>query len=628
MLAVVMAQIPFVWWQGLGRRWPVVLPVAVSLAVLAAGLMLRRPGWRGRETSAAPLPPDRPLRPLSWQLLPVAALLIAGVTGLAVVWLQHVVPGSGDRVQRAQLRVESIRTGLTIGAGVTGALALLLAFRRQQLAERTQQATEYDAGEKRVTELYVKAADQLGSEKAPVRLAGLYALERLAQDNPTHRQSIVEVICAYLRMPYTLPGTESAPDTAVQQLLAGEQESTNPGSVGGTQTEEPQQNPWEEREVRLAAQRILARHLRVKTQEGEADPNYWGNKVVLDLTGALLIDANFASCHLHNAIFSAAIFSGDARFDDATFSGDARFNKSTFSRDARFGVAKFGGDVRFDKAVFGRDARFNKVEFGGGVLFDKARFSHGTRFSEAIFSGDSRFRNVAFGREVWFDEVSFGCEVRFDRATFNGEARFNKASFVRDAHFSRVRFGREAGFDQATFSSNAWFGKARFSVAWFSQVVFNGDAWFSGAVFDDTGWFGEARFNGEAAFSRVMFGAGGWFNEAIFNGEAAFGGATFDRDSWFDDVTFNDTAWFSLALFKGDAGYSRTMFNGVGWFDAATFNGEARFRASVFSGDAWFGRAAFNGDTDFEMAEFNGKRRFDGSNIGGLKYGGSSDYAE
>ncbi|MFI6782104.1 hypothetical protein [Micromonospora sp. NPDC050276] len=52
--------------------------------------------------------------------------------------------------------MESVRTGLTIGASVTAAFALLLAFRRQQLAERTQQATEYDAGEKRVTELYVK----------------------------------------------------------------------------------------------------------------------------------------------------------------------------------------------------------------------------------------------------------------------------------------------------------------------------------------------------------------------------------------------------------------------------------------------------------------------------------------
>jgi len=40
--------------------------------------------------------------------------------------------------------------------------------------------TTRDATERRITELYTKAADQLGSEKAPVRLAGLQALQRLA----------------------------------------------------------------------------------------------------------------------------------------------------------------------------------------------------------------------------------------------------------------------------------------------------------------------------------------------------------------------------------------------------------------------------------------------------------------
>ena len=36
-------------------------------------------------------------------------------------------------------------------------------------------------------------------------MAGLYALERLGQDNPKLRQTVIDVICAYLRMPYTPP---------------------------------------------------------------------------------------------------------------------------------------------------------------------------------------------------------------------------------------------------------------------------------------------------------------------------------------------------------------------------------------------------------------------------------------
>jgi hypothetical protein len=36
-------------------------------------------------------------------------------------------------------------------------------------------------------------------------LTALYTLERLANDNPGHRQTIVNIICAYLRMPWTPP---------------------------------------------------------------------------------------------------------------------------------------------------------------------------------------------------------------------------------------------------------------------------------------------------------------------------------------------------------------------------------------------------------------------------------------
>jgi hypothetical protein len=76
-------------------------------------------------------------------------------------------------------RIEAIKTGLGIGAGTGGGFALLLAVRRQWHQEVTGASTEHDATERRVTELYTKAVEQLGSDKAPVRLGGMYALERL-----------------------------------------------------------------------------------------------------------------------------------------------------------------------------------------------------------------------------------------------------------------------------------------------------------------------------------------------------------------------------------------------------------------------------------------------------------------
>jgi hypothetical protein len=69
------------------------------------------------------------------------------------------------------------------------AIGLLLAFRRQHHSEVATVLGDHDAEERRITELYTKAVEQLGSDKAAVRLGGLYALERLAQDYASHRQA-------------------------------------------------------------------------------------------------------------------------------------------------------------------------------------------------------------------------------------------------------------------------------------------------------------------------------------------------------------------------------------------------------------------------------------------------------
>ncbi len=80
-------------------------------------------------------------------------------------------------------------------------LDLLNKYEAHRLAERVAEAAQGDAVERRITELYTQAADQLGSDKAPVRLAGLYALERLAQDTSRLRQTIVNVLAPICECP-------------------------------------------------------------------------------------------------------------------------------------------------------------------------------------------------------------------------------------------------------------------------------------------------------------------------------------------------------------------------------------------------------------------------------------------
>lgn len=474
LLSVALVMVPRSLWGALISGWRLLVPVAGGLTVLVAGVLLWRRGGAKPEVSAAPRPPDRQVRPLRSWVIPAGVLLVGVVTWVAVGWLQGSVPPVGDQVERAKLRVESIRTGLTIGASVTAAFALLLAFRRQQLAERTQQATEYDAGEKRVTELYVKAADQLGSDKAPVRLAGLYALERLAQDNPAHRQSIVEVICAYLRMPYTPPNDHQPNPEPDDQIPADGPTPAVPKDAAGD-SDKPAADSREERQVRLAAQRILARHLRPTTPEGQPDPIYWGTKVTLDLTEAVLIDLNFTHCHLHNATFTKTDFTGVAKFDGATFTGGAGFHNATFTGDAGFGMATFRDVAWFDEATFGggawfggatftSDSWFGWATFSDVAVFDEATFTGGARFDNATFSG-VRFGAATFSGGAWFDEATFTGGARFDNATFTGVAGFDAATFSGVAGFDWATFSRPPNFDMAAFSRSPSFDGATLAGA-------------------------------------------------------------------------------------------------------------------------------------------------------------------
>jgi hypothetical protein len=83
----------------------------------------------------------------------------------------------------------------------------------RETAAGVAQRAHQDALEKR----YQAAADQLGHTRAAVRLAGAYAMARLADDWTVRRQECVDVLCAYLRMPWS-DAERSAADESDTQL--------------------------------------------------------------------------------------------------------------------------------------------------------------------------------------------------------------------------------------------------------------------------------------------------------------------------------------------------------------------------------------------------------------------------
>jgi len=203
-----------------------------------------------------------------------------------------------------------------------------------------------------LNERFATAAEQLGSDKPAVRLAGVYAMAGLADDWEENRQTCVDVLCAYLQLPYEPDPGQDAPEP--QRLAFGASQK-----------------------VRHTVIRVITVHLR--------------EDAVVSWQG---LDFDFTGVAFDGGSFAQARFSGGiATFNSARFSaGMPSFYKTEFSGGTvEFSFAEFsGGAVIFQETEFsGGTVYFTKAVFSGGaVTFHGAEFSGGTvYFTKAVFSG-------------------------------------------------------------------------------------------------------------------------------------------------------------------------------------------------------------------------------------------------
>lgn len=219
---------------------------------------------------------------------------------------------------------------------------------------------------------YTACAAQLGDASPAVRHAGVYALASLADDwtrlgNRTEVQVCVDVLCSYLRIPYTNAGKHSV---AAAKSAEGE------------------------REVRWTIIKTIRQHL-LDPQDELA----WCG-LQFDFTGA-----RFDGGGLHDAQFTG----GEVSFAEAEFVGES------FS----FARAKFsGGTVNFTGARFeSGDVDFYNTTFAGStVYFYDAHFAgSNVLFLDAAFSAGALY---FYGANFEAGAVNF-TGARFDGATLN-----------------------------------------------------------------------------------------------------------------------------------------------------------------------------------------------------------------
>ncbi|MGB7797799.1 MAG: hypothetical protein WBL53_16320 [Pseudonocardiaceae bacterium] len=174
--------------------------------------MARDKRWRRQRQAGGRYAPQLwPVWPVALTAVLAAIALVGGIyLGLLAVAVPHAAPNGGPAVIDP---LDVIKTTITVAGFVGSVLVGVYGYRKQRLVEGDAQRADAE----QLAQRYTTAADQVGHEKAAVRLAGIYAMARLADDWEEQRQVCINVLCSYLRMPYE-------PDPASDKHREGERE--------------------------------------------------------------------------------------------------------------------------------------------------------------------------------------------------------------------------------------------------------------------------------------------------------------------------------------------------------------------------------------------------------------------
>lgn len=296
-------------------------------------------------------------------------------------------------------RLDAVQLILAIMAGVGAVFLGVYAYRRQRLQEVASVRDDYGQFLLR----YNSATQQIADDKAAARLAGVYAMTRLADDWPAQRQQCVDVLCAYLRMPPT----------------------SDPGDD----------------EVRSTILRVIVERIRYKYH-----PDSWSS-LSFNFDRAVFYDLDMTGVEFYGpkVSFRGAHFQGVTNFSHTIFGTQARFDRASFTGPfLSFDFASFEGNI----VSFRETKMFSEITSFTGSLFCVNEGS----FDSAVLGGDlTTFRGTEFdGRHLSFNAAIFrSCRSEFCVANFNGYITFKQTQFVDTC----------AVFEQANFYSRPSFEK-------------------------------------------------------------------------------------------------------------------------------------------------------------------------
>jgi len=426
--------------------------LAIITATISITLLCKYPAWDSKKKDSN----SRPNKPRHEKWFYVWLIGLSTLGGFWALFLPLALSQKfdGPNADGNQLRLHL----LYITGGVLALTTLGETHRKNTLEKHKndQDHTRQVHAERRSR--YTAAIEQLSSDKASIRLGGIYSLvglvdewladEKTIPDLEERRkegQVIINNLCAYIRSPFDLV-------SKIKEL--SESTDVSKDYSDGTQQFIKAQSMFrEEQEMRQTILSEINKRLNGGTHIIEG-----GTRKILK---GMWSDFNYdfsSTVFFYPTNFSDSFFGASSIFSGANFNDNANFFGVAFNDYADFSGATFNDNANFSETRFTDYAQFSEAEFTGSTDFFGAEFT-GTNFGWAKFTGDANFSEAKF-TGIIFSEAKFTGSANFSEAKFTGSTDFFGAEFTGDANFSGATFEEKPIFERALGDKTY---KARFS---------------------------------------------------------------------------------------------------------------------------------------------------------------------
>jgi uncharacterized protein YjbI with pentapeptide repeats len=200
---------------------------------------------------------------------------------------------------------------IPLGAGVGGGILAWAALTQAGTARRRHEEQTKADLQRRITESFSKATEQLGNDKLEVRLGGIYTLERVSRESPDDYWTVVETLSAFTRQRSRLTESERTALDFEQRVSRCSYFIWHAAGRPDGRAEEFWAEAIKQEETGEPPATDIAAVLAVIKRRTEPNRKREGtNAWRLDLSGAILRQATLEGAHLDGVNLMAAHLEG------------------------------------------------------------------------------------------------------------------------------------------------------------------------------------------------------------------------------------------------------------------------------------------------------------------------------